>query len=236
MTDRRYVLTIAGTLLFLGAALLLLWSAVSTSTAQLTASTSGSGSFEAGTVDLAQPESTVALLFDADGLYPGLVLPSCVTIAYDGSVPASVRLHASSTGGTGLEDFVELRLRVRRTGSCPDEAATDAAADPATGSVANAEPAAEPGIVVEPGPAPEPTPDAGGPEALAFADDDPPLVFDGLLGDLWRRHPDFADGLELIDRAEAGDRLVLEAEVELRADDDAQGRTSEFAIIIEARP
>ncbi len=203
MSGRRLLISIVGSILFLGSALLLLWSAVSTSTARLSASTSGSGSFVAGTVDLAQPESAVALLFDADGLYPGLVVPSCVTIAYDGSIPASVRLHASRSGGTGLEDFVEFRLRVSDRDSCPDD---DSAAEP--------DPAVEPESAADPA----------------------PLVFDGLLGDLWRTHPDYDRGLWLLDEAEAGRRLVLEAEIELVADDEAQGRTTEFSLIIEARP
>ncbi|MEM9561339.1 MAG: hypothetical protein AAGA93_01895 [Actinomycetota bacterium] len=193
MSVRRLLFSVLGAAIVLGAAGLLTLRAVTTSSARLSASTSGSGTFEAGTVDLAQPESIVNLLFDADGLYPGVVIPSCLVIGYDGSLDAGVRLHAANAGGDGLEDHVDLRLWLRRSGDCPDDAGQTAA-------------------------------DRG------------PPTFDGLLGDLWRTHPDYDRGLILIDQATAGDRLVLDAEVELRHDPDAQGRTTEFTITLEARP
>ncbi|MEL6981059.1 MAG: hypothetical protein AAFO29_01410 [Actinomycetota bacterium] len=124
MTLRRSAAIIASSVLVLGAALLLLWSVVTTSTAQLSASTSGSGSFSAGTVELDQPETSVALLFDADGLYPGRQVRSCVSIAYEGSVPADIRLHAAWSGGTGLEEHVELRLVQATDGTCSEDGAT----------------------------------------------------------------------------------------------------------------
>ncbi len=217
MSARRLLLSVFGAALVLGAGVLLALRIVTTSTARLSASTSGSGTFEAGTVDLGQPESIVNLLFDADGLYPGIVVPSCVVIGYDGSIDADVRLHAASAGGTGLEDHVDLRLWLRRAGDCPD-AAERADADEAIGAAADLA-----------------GNDATGDAGSAVEDRGPP-AFDGLLGDLWRSHPDYDLGLTLIDRAEAGDRLVLEAEVELRDDPAAQGRTSEFTITVEARP
>ena len=86
------------------------WSAVATSTARVTATTSGSSFFAAGTIDLVRPDTAVELLFDADGLYPGRTTSGCVEIEYRGSIPASVRLHADRVGGTGLDSFIDLRI------------------------------------------------------------------------------------------------------------------------------
>ncbi len=86
------------------------WNAVATSTARVTATTSGNSFFSAGTIDLVQPDTAVELLFDADGLYPGRTTSGCVEIEYRGSIPASVRLHADRVGGTGLESFIDLRI------------------------------------------------------------------------------------------------------------------------------
>ncbi len=194
MTARRSVVAVVASALVLLAAFTLLWSVATTSTAQLSASTSGSGFFNAGTVELDQPETTVALLFDADGLYPGRTVSSCVNVAYEGSIPADIRLHAARSGGTGLEEHVELRLTRTSRQTCD----------------------------IDPGANP---PDDGGAE-----------VFVGLLGDLWRAHPDYGSGLGLVEGAERGDRLVLDAEIEMIGGDEAQGLTTQFAIIIEARP
>lgn len=206
MSPRRLVLALTGSLLLLAAAAIVVWSSVATSTARLSATTDGSGFFAAGTIDLTRSESTVPLLFDADGLYPGNVVTSCVVVDYEGSIDADVRLHATRSGGTGLEDLVDLQLRIRRSGSCPED--TDG--PPAEGT---AEPPTEPPI-----------------EVAAST------VFEGRLGDLWRAHPDYDRGLLLVPAATSGDRLVLEAEAEVVADDDAQGRTTEFTVTIEARP
>ncbi len=197
MTARRYVAVVASALMLL-AAFALMWSVATTSTAQLSASTSGSGFFAAGTVELDQPETTVALLFDADGLYPGRTVSSCVNVAYEGSIPADIRLHASWSGGTGLEEHVELRLTRASRQTCAVDGSTDSDAGPAGDRSAD--------------------------------------VFAGLLGDLWRAHPDYGTGLVLVEGAERGDRLVLDAEIEMTGGDGAQGLTTEFAIIIEARP
>lgn len=226
MTGRRMIVIVTACALVVGAAFVLLWSVATTSTAQLTASTSGSGSFSAGTVELEQPETSVALLFDADGLYPGRQVTSCVSIAYEGSVPADIRLHASWSGGTGLEEHVELRLTQSSSGTCDD------ADDEATSAES---PSTDQGpdelAAVDPIPfeltAVDPAPDG----AAAVAS-----VYTGLLGELWRAHPDYDNGLVLVERAEQGDRLLLDAVVEMVGGDEAQGLTTEFAIIIEARP
>lgn len=245
MTARRTVAAVTGSVLIVMAGVVLLWSAVTTSTAQLSASTSGDGFFSAGTVELDQPETRVSLLFDADGLFPGKVVTSCVTLAYEGSIPADIRLHASRSGGTGLEDHVELRLSALPSGSCPndDNGTSDdpGGIGPTDGNLPDA---ALPGLVAEPTPfdglggiagqAADETADETAGEATA--DDGSVPVFVGLLGDLWRSHPDYGDGLVLLDGAEDGDRLVLGAEIEMVGGDEAQGLTTEFSIIIEARP
>ncbi len=213
MTARRSAVTIIASALVLLAALTLLWSAATTSTAQLRASTSGSGFFAAGTVELDQPETTVALLFDADGLYPGQTVSSCVNVAYEGSVPADIRLHASWSGGTGLEEYVELRVTRTSRSTCEVDGTTNQDATNQDATDQDAETSGD-----------------------GQATDAGVEVFAGLLGDLWRAHPDYRSGLVLLEGAERGDRLVLDAEIEMVGGDEAQGLTTEFAVIIEARP
>jgi len=208
MTARRSVAIVIASALVLLAAFTLMWSVATTSTAQLSASTSGSGFFTAGTVELDQPETTVALLFDADGLYPGRTVSSCVNVAYEGSIPADIRLHASRSGGTGLENHVQLRLTRTSRQTCE----VDGPIVPDDGEVDDGE--------VDDG----------------QVDDGTSEVFVGLLGELWLAHPDYGTGLVLLEGAERGDRLVLDAEIEMVGGDEAQGLTTEFAIIIEARP
>jgi hypothetical protein len=87
-------------------------SAVSTSSARVGATTTGSSFLETATVELSQPDSAVELLFDRDGLYPGLEVSACVVVAYSGSVPADVRLHAAEIGQAGLAPLVEFRLEL----------------------------------------------------------------------------------------------------------------------------
>ena len=187
MSDRRAVLSLVGALVVLGAAAVVVWSVATTSSARVSASTGGEGFFSAGTVELTRHDSSVSLRIDADGLFPGAVVPGCLAVDYTGSIPAEIRLHGARTGGTGLARYVELRLRLRRSGSC-DEAGTGAA-----------------------------------------------TVFSGGLAELWTAHPTYADGLDL-GSVVPGDRLVLEADLWLVDDDDAQGRTTEFLITVEARP
>ena len=121
MTARRHlIVTSLAVVVVLGAAIVVVVSAISTSSARVTASTTGSSFFAAGTIDLSQPDSAVDLLFDTDGLYPGTDVSGCVVIEYNGSLPSTVRLHASKQGGTGLEEFIELELRLRDSTSCDE--------------------------------------------------------------------------------------------------------------------
>lgn len=188
MSNTRLVVTIAGALAVLAAAGVLVWSAVATSSAQINASTSSSGLFSAGTVELDQAGDSVGLLFDADGLVPGRVVAGCVAIEYGGSLPAAVRLHASRAGGTGLEEHIEFRVWQLSSGSCPTETPAE------------------------------------------------PARFAGLLGELWRSHPDYDRGLGLTEASRSGDVVLLLAEAEVVGGDEAQGLTTEFTVVVEARP
>ena len=105
-------------LVVLASGVVFVWSAVSTSTARVSGTTSGNSFFAAGTVDLAQPGTAVELLFNADGLFPGLEARGCVEIEYGGSIPSSVRLHAKRLGGDGLEDFIDLHIVMATAGDC----------------------------------------------------------------------------------------------------------------------
>ncbi|MCP5028655.1 MAG: hypothetical protein GY929_20465, partial [Actinomycetia bacterium] len=109
------------------------WSGVNTATARIAGSTTSDASlFAAGTIDLVlQPDaetSAVGLLINAEGLYPGLVVERCLPLTYHGTIDAvPVRAHGSSTGGTGLEQYLMAEVEVG-TGSsveCDDfEAST----------------------------------------------------------------------------------------------------------------
>lgn len=189
MTDRRSILQLAIGVTVLGSAVVLVLSAIVTSSARVKATTEGTTFFSAGVVELVQPGTAVELLFDSDGLYPGKELSGCVEVEYRGSIPASVRLHGALHGGSGLELFTNLTVSMAPVASC-------SSATPAMSQQA----------------------------------------FDGLLGDFSAAHPDYATGLVLDPAMLAGDRLVLLASVSLVDDNRAQGLTTDFAFVIEARP
>jgi hypothetical protein len=183
-----------GAVAVLGAALVLVWSAAVTSNARITAMTSGTGFFSAGTVTLERPTSSAPLLFDADLLYPGRVVVGCVVIDYQGSLPASVRLHAQRTDGSGLDEYMELRLHRLDRVSCPTDDSAPVEAD----------------------------------ELEEF--------YAGRMAGLWVRYPDYGSGFVIDPAATTGTRIVLMAETWVVADDQAQGLTSEFNLVVEARP
>jgi hypothetical protein len=150
--SRRSVQSL-GAIAVVGAALILVWSAISTSSARVTATTSGESFFAAGTVSLAQPDAAVEMLFDADGLYPGSDVTGCVEIEYTGSVPASIRLHANTRGGTGLETYIDLTLGIAVDGDCESDVAggtgVDTIFDARLGSLWTRHPNYDGGIVVQ---------------------------------------------------------------------------------------
>ena len=116
MTARRRLLPSLAAVVVLAAAVVVVASTLRTSSARVAATTETSSFISAGSVELDQPNSRVDLLFDADGLYPGLDVVGCVDVEYRGSLPASVRLHSSPSGGDGLEAHVDFRVDVLRGG------------------------------------------------------------------------------------------------------------------------
>ena len=99
-----------GGLAVAAAAAALVIGGIRTSLAEVTASTSSTGLFSAGSVELEQAGESVELLFDEDLLYPGVVAEACVEIVYRGSVAAEVRVFAQPLGGTGLDQYVRFEL------------------------------------------------------------------------------------------------------------------------------
>ncbi len=170
------------------AALALVWSAL-TSSARVSGTTSSSGFFEAGVVTLTRETASAELLFDADGLYPGMPVDGCVEVRYEGSVPADIRLHAERRGGTGLEDYVDVRAVVDRSGT-----------------------------------------------GCGAAGSNPQLVFEGRLVDLWRSHPAYDSGIPLAGSAVTGELFTISARAVVIDDNRAQGRSTDFSILVEARP
>jgi hypothetical protein len=185
MSSRRMIASIAGAVLVLGSAVVLLWNAASTSSARLADTTATETFFAAGRVQLDQPNDRIEFLFDDLGLFPGRPVAGCVELVYRGDIPATIRLHGSSQEDAGLDEYLEIELRIAE--SCTDE------------------------------------PDA----ATAFA---------GPLPSLWAAHGTFADGLPLASDARTDQRLAVHATIEVRDDNAAQGLTSAFTLIAEARP
>lgn len=120
MSRQRLAIQVLAVLVVLGSGAVLVWRAVSTSSARVTATTEGTSTFSAGVVDLTQPDTVVDLLLDADDLYPGIEISGCVEIEYSGSIPATVRLHAADRQGSGLEDYIDLTLVKIAGDACPE--------------------------------------------------------------------------------------------------------------------
>ncbi|MGB5756273.1 MAG: hypothetical protein WBM50_05110 [Acidimicrobiales bacterium] len=194
MTDRRSLIQLAAGLVVLLSAGVLVVNAFVTSSARVSATTEGTTFFSAGVVDLVQPGTAVEFLFDDEQLYPGRELSACLEVEYRGSIPASVRLHGSLRGGTGLEEFTNLTVAVADGESCADSPSLDDDGD------------------------------AG------------PQTFSGGLDRFATTHQDFATGLILVPRMVAGERVILRASASLLDDNRAQGLTTDFSFVVEARP
>jgi len=68
-------------------------------------------SFATGTVALTDNDSGAALLTLAAAI-PGDADTGCITVTYTGSLDSAVRLYGTtSTGGTGLDAYLDLRIR-----------------------------------------------------------------------------------------------------------------------------
>ena len=61
-------------------------------------------------------------------------------------------------------------------------------------------------------------------------------LFDDTLSQLWSEHPTFETGLPVLSGAATGEAVSLRATATLLDDDDAQGRTTQFWVELEARP
>lgn len=61
-------------------------------------------------------------------------------------------------------------------------------------------------------------------------------VYRGPLDQLWLDHPTFAEGLRLLPAAVDGETTTMRVRLEVESDNDAQGRTTDFSLIVEGRP
>ncbi len=61
-------------------------------------------------------------------------------------------------------------------------------------------------------------------------------VFEGTLAELWRQHGDFESGLDIISSASDNASVTVRFAAEVVSDGPAQGRTTDFWMIVEARP
>ena len=60
-------------------------------------------------------------------------------------------------------------------------------------------------------------------------------LFGETLGDFWRRHGDYGSGV-VLGTVEQNQTVTLVARAELLDNDDAAGRYTDFAVVVEARP
>jgi hypothetical protein len=87
------------------------------SLAAFSATTANTGnSFAAGTVVLTDNDSGAAL-FNVSNLKPGDSNVGCIEVSYSGSLDALVRIYGSVTGGTALENYLNLTIE-RGSGTC----------------------------------------------------------------------------------------------------------------------
>jgi hypothetical protein len=83
--------------------------------------------FSAGTVVLTDDDAGTAM-FSLGGLAPGAGSQRCIRVTYAGSLPSTVRLHASSSG-TGLADHLQVVVRRGTIGAGTFGSCTGFAAD-----------------------------------------------------------------------------------------------------------
>lgn len=88
------------------------------SLAAFSSQTSNPGNqFNAGTVTLTDNDSGLALFDGLSALGPGDSQIGCIEVTYSGSLDPEVRVFGAVTGGTGLEDYLDLTIE-RGTGTC----------------------------------------------------------------------------------------------------------------------
>ena len=116
---RSHAVIAVGAALLLAAAGVLAWSAVTTTTARVSASTDAVGFINAGTIDLSTENSKQGFLFDTAGLYPGVTTEGCVDIDYSGTISGDLRLYATPAQSSGLDRFLDVVVEVSdRPGGC----------------------------------------------------------------------------------------------------------------------
>lgn len=93
--------------------------------------TANDGNFyEAGTVTIRDDDGGAAMFTSLPDLGPGDSVTRCLVVTYDGTLPASVRLHGT-TGGTGLDSYLDLRV-TRGSKSTAFSGCSDFVADSST--------------------------------------------------------------------------------------------------------
>lgn len=138
----RLLVLLLGVLGVLSAAFVFTWSSINAASARFEGSTTnGNSLFSAAAVDLVvAPKSdggSLALLVDADGLYPGLIVERCFNLTYYGTLEeVPVRMTGQRTGGTGLEEYLSTTIEVG-TGQSSDCADFDAEGLAYQGSLGN---------------------------------------------------------------------------------------------------
>jgi hypothetical protein len=70
--------------------------------------TNGGNSIEAGSVKLSDNGDGTSLMSMAAGV-PGNTSTACIRVTYEGSLPATVRLHGTTTG-SGLDPYLDLKV------------------------------------------------------------------------------------------------------------------------------
>lgn len=102
-----------------GIALLLLVGgiAVQSTSAAFSASTGNTGnSWSSGDVALSDDDAGTAM-FSVSNMAPTQVSTRCIAVSYSGSLNANVRLYGAISGGTGLEDYLDLTVERGSGGS-----------------------------------------------------------------------------------------------------------------------
>lgn len=79
------------------------WSAFSSTTSN------DSNDFATGSVTLSDNDSGGAM-FDLTGAGPGSTMSKCIQVSYTGSLTSSVRLYGAVAGGTGLNQYLDLKV------------------------------------------------------------------------------------------------------------------------------
>jgi hypothetical protein len=97
--------------------------------------TNPSNSWAAGSVALTDDDSATAM-FNASGLTPTASVTNCITVTYNGTVTAPIKLYGAAPGGTGLATYLNLTVEVGTGGSFNSCAGFSPSSSLFTGTVA----------------------------------------------------------------------------------------------------